>query len=198
MKPKNTALLKATKKMGSQKALAEYLEIRQVEVGLWINLRQCPPKDPIGNRWTEDYLMNMEAKLACLTGLSWDEIFTTAMRENAEFLDCQKTIEQEAKVSDLALEIYATLTTDRLKRNSKGGNLLEDKRKDQINVINKALVHLSFNEKKVIKLRYGIDEDKTSTKEISHILKLTQERVRQIEDKAIRKLRDKSWQIINK
>jgi RNA polymerase sigma factor (sigma-70 family) len=190
MKPKNTALLKATKKMGSQKALAEYLEIRQVEVGLWINLRQCPPKDPIGNRWTEDYLMNMEAKLACLTGLSWDEIFTTAMRENAEFLDCQKTIEQEAKVSDLALEIYATLTTDRLKRNSKGGNLLEDKRKDQINVINKALVHLSFNEKKVIKLRYGIDEDKTSTKEISHILKLTQERVRQIEDKAIRKLRD--------
>lgn len=59
--------------------------------------------------------------------------------------------------------------------------------------IESALEHLTKNEKTVLKLRFGLDDGEPKTlEEIGVYLDLTRERVRQIEDKALKKLRHSS------
>src|SRR5213078_3421757 len=55
--------------------------------------------------------------------------------------------------------------------------------------IEKVLQSLTFREREIIKLRYGIGDGYTYTlEEVGRIFKVTRERVRQVEAKAIRKL----------
>ena len=76
------------------------------------------------------------------------------------------------------------------------------------NEIRQSLETLKEREKQVMKMYFGIDRDSALTlNEISKELSLTQERVRQIKEKAIRRLRHRSrskalfdnldWFIIN-
>jgi RNA polymerase primary sigma factor len=59
--------------------------------------------------------------------------------------------------------------------------------------IEKVLATLTPREAKIIKLYFGIDQDRPLTlEEIGEIFELTRERVRQIKEKALRKLRHKS------
>ncbi|MCK6482276.1 MAG: RNA polymerase sigma factor RpoD [Planctomycetes bacterium] len=59
--------------------------------------------------------------------------------------------------------------------------------------IEKVLQTLTFREREIIKLRYGIGDGYTYTlEEVGRIFKVTRERVRQIEAKALRKLRHPS------
>lgn len=59
--------------------------------------------------------------------------------------------------------------------------------------IEKVLATLTLREAKIIKLYFGIDQDRPLTlEEIGEIFDLTRERVRQIKEKALRKLRHKS------
>ena len=59
--------------------------------------------------------------------------------------------------------------------------------------IDKVLKTLSYREREIIKLRYGIGDGYTYTlEEVGKIFKVTRERVRQIEAKALRKLRHPS------
>jgi len=59
--------------------------------------------------------------------------------------------------------------------------------------IEKVLSTLTLREAKIIKLYFGIDQDRPLTlEEIGEIFNLTRERVRQIKEKALRKLRYKS------
>ena len=74
-KLKHADLWLASKKMGSQSALAKHLGISPSELGGWVNLKRVPPALPVGDRWTEDYMCQMEGKLLALTGKSWDELF---------------------------------------------------------------------------------------------------------------------------
>ena len=56
--------------------------------------------------------------------------------------------------------------------------------------INKVLKSLSYREREIIKLRYGLGDGYSYTlEEVGHIFKVTRERIRQIELKALRKLR---------
>src|SRR5438477_8497437 len=55
--------------------------------------------------------------------------------------------------------------------------------------LEKVLETLTFREREIIKLRYGIGDGYTYTlEEVGRIFKVTRERVRQVEAKAIRKL----------
>ncbi|MCR4410812.1 MAG: sigma-70 family RNA polymerase sigma factor [Thermoguttaceae bacterium] len=55
--------------------------------------------------------------------------------------------------------------------------------------INKVLKTLSYREREIIKLRYGLGDGYSYTlEEVGHIFKVTRERIRQIEAKAVRKL----------
>ena len=62
---------------------------------------------------------------------------------------------------------------------------------DRTETINKVLNTLSPREKDVIKRRFGLNNEKAETlEEVSQALKLSKERVRQIEDNALKKLRN--------
>ena len=55
--------------------------------------------------------------------------------------------------------------------------------------INDVLKTLTYREREILKLRYGIGDRYTYTlEEVGRIFKVTRERVRQVESKAIRKL----------
>jgi RNA polymerase primary sigma factor len=79
------------------------------------------------------------------------------------------------------------------------GEFIEDKTVEQpLNVANQEMLKekiervlstLSYREREIVKLRYGIGIDQTYTlEEVGNIFKVTRERVRQIEAKAIKKL----------
>ena len=60
--------------------------------------------------------------------------------------------------------------------------MLKDKMKD-------VLQTLTYREREIIKLRYGLEDGYTYTlEEVGKIFKVTRERVRQIEAKAVKKL----------
>lgn len=59
--------------------------------------------------------------------------------------------------------------------------------------INNVLRSLSYREREIIKLRYGLGDGYSYTlEEVGHIFKVTRERIRQIEAKAVRKLQQPS------
>ena len=59
--------------------------------------------------------------------------------------------------------------------------------------VSELLNALNDREKQVIRLRYGLEDGKTHTlEEIGEELKVTRERVRQIESRAMEKLRNKA------
>ena len=61
------------------------------------------------------------------------------------------------------------------------------------NRISKVLKSLSYREREIIKLRYGLGDGYSYTlEEVGHIFKVTRERIRQIEAKAVRKLQQPS------
>ena len=59
--------------------------------------------------------------------------------------------------------------------------------------LNEVLSTLSDREAKVLRLRFGLDDGRTRTlEEVGRVFKVTRERIRQIEAKALRKLRHPS------
>ena len=59
--------------------------------------------------------------------------------------------------------------------------------------IGKALAGLSYREREILRLRFGLADGYTYTlEEVGSIFSVTRERVRQIEAKAVEKLRDPS------
>jgi len=71
-------------------------------------------------------------------------------------------------------------------KNSPSAKLDQLEFEDQIN---RVLETLSYREREIIKLRYGIEDGHTYTlAEIGRIFKVTRDRIRQVEANAIRKL----------
>ena len=79
------------------------------------------------------------------------------------------------------------------------GDFIEDERQDAPSEsatnealkarINDVLKTLTYREREILKLRYGVGDGYTYTlEEVGRIFKVTRERVRQVESKAIRKL----------
>lgn len=135
-------------------------------------------------------------------------------RKLLQKLGREPTIEETAKASDtcvdearrvLAMSRYP-ISLDRPVGNSEDshfGDLLPDgaARSPAIgaaqgmlrNRIAKVLKTLSYREREIIKLRYGLGDGYSYTlEEVGHIFKVTRERIRQIEAKAVRKLQQPS------
>jgi RNA polymerase primary sigma factor len=135
-------------------------------------------------------------------------------RKLLQKLGREPTIEETAKASDtcvdearrvLAMSRYP-ISLDRPVGNSEDshfGDLLPDgaAKGPAIgaaqgmlrNRIAKVLKTLSYREREIIKLRYGLGDGYSYTlEEVGHIFKVTRERIRQIEAKAVRKLQQPS------
>ncbi|MEQ8846997.1 sigma-70 family RNA polymerase sigma factor [Botrimarina sp.] len=123
------------------------------------------------------------------------------LEETAKAADC--TIDEARRV--LAMSRYP-ISLDRPVGNSEDsqfGDLLPDNGAESPSVgaaqemlrgrIHDVLKTLSYREREIIKLRYGLGDGYSYTlEEVGHIFKVTRERIRQIEAKAVRKLQQPS------
>ena len=93
--------------------------------------------------------------------------------------------EQWASQHELAINSYKLTKESRSSNKDKGRLSAKERRKDMLGRI------LTPHEKRVISLRFGIGTDNTLTlEEVGKSMGLTRERIRQIEQKALNKLRD--------
>jgi RNA polymerase primary sigma factor len=123
------------------------------------------------------------------------------IEETARSADC--TVDEARRV--LAMSRYP-ISLDRPVGNSEDshfGDLLPDSGAESPAIgaaqemlrtrITKVLKTLSYREREIIKLRYGLGDGYSYTlEEVGHIFKVTRERIRQIEAKAVRKLQQPS------
>ena len=85
---------------------------------------------------------------------------------------------------------FGDLLPDRRRRESRRSGAAQEMLRGRIN---KVLKTLSYREREIIKLRYGLGDGYSYTlEEVGHIFKVTRERIRQIEAKAVRKLQQPS------
>ena len=138
----------------------------------------------------------------------------TVSRQLLQELGREPTLEEVAKRSEttieearrvLAMSRYP-ISLDRPVGNSEDshfGDLLPDGEAENPSLgaaqemlrgrIQKVLKTLSYREREIIKLRYGLGDGYSYTlEEVGHIFKVTRERIRQIEAKAVRKLQQPS------
>ena len=138
----------------------------------------------------------------------------TVSRQLLQELGREPTLEEVAKRSEttidearrvLAMSRYP-ISLDRPVGNSEDshfGDLLPDGEAESPSIgaaqemlrgrIDKVLMTLSYREREIIKLRYGLGDGYSYTlEEVGHIFKVTRERIRQIEAKAVRKLQQPS------
>tara|TARA_B100000809_G_C14713854_1_gene378822 strand:- start:185 stop:514 length:330 start_codon:yes stop_codon:yes gene_type:complete len=93
--------------------------------------------------------------------------------------------EQCASQHELAINSYKLTKESRSSNKDNGRLSAKERRKDMLGRI------LTPHEKRVISLRFGIGTDNTLTlEEVGKSMGLTRERIRQIEQKALNKLRD--------
>ena len=192
IKLKHAALYEAAKVMGSASALARHLGISPGLMGDWINLKSCPPKDSSSSKltsWTDERIAIMEAKLHQLTGKTWDEIWPDELRENHEFLMAPKSIEKVYNLQQAAMINYAEATRQRLMEQA-GTPCEEDVYlEQQKTAVEKSLHVLPLRLRKVLKMRFGIGCEFHSLDQAGIVLGISRERVRTLEQNALRILR---------
>lgn len=182
---KHADLRKAVKKLGSQSAVARLLGVHVTEFGRWCNLKESPPvdEDEISRRpaWTPERVATLEKQLFDLTGKLLSELFPVELRRNKKWLEAAKTVEVDQHITTAAMLQYAGECANRLtfdlNRETNAAELKE--------LTANALKRLSGRQQLVLKLRFW---EGYTYEECGHILRLTRERVRQIEAKALRRL----------
>jgi len=175
----HSALWKARCRFGTTKAMAEYLNVGQSILGSWLNLTSCPSRERMARRdWLE-----VERKLVELTGQSLDVLFPSGLRSQ-DFLDRPKELESVyvlpmSMFSEFGLVPVALPLPDAVFDSGvlrlRVGEVLET---------------LTDRERNVIEQRFGfLNEDEPRLEDVAHSMGLSTERIRQIEAKALRKLR---------
>ena len=167
---KNNRLLKAREKMGfTQTAMAEYCGVGISRYGDIENLKFFPI--------TKDGDWNIDAqKISSAVGLTEEELFPAAFKQILKTrMEYEVGLEELPKFTQ-PLEIEGP------------ESLLEGQ--DLRKRVSAVLDSLTPREKKVLEMRFGLNgEDECNQVEVSKYFYYTKERIRQIEQKAIRKIR---------
>ena len=172
----------ARKKVGNMEALAKLLDVSVHTVGSWYRYESCPPVSERLPYWPQAKLDELEKKLFALTGKLLDDLFPEAVRDKA-FLRLEKTIETTKEVDPSRLIAMAG-SVRRIQY--KEPDVVEAK--ELSDAVQESISTLSKREQEIVRMRYGFSGEQMTYDEIGSRLKITRERVRQIEMKAIRKL----------
>lgn len=194
-KLKHAALWAVVKKYGSQQEVARRLKVRPMTFNAWVNLRACPPVEP-KRPWTPRRLAALDKRFMKVCGAPMALLFPPELRKNVAFLRSPKAFERTAFVHAAALEAHANNTRDRLLKQA--APPVERLELEEKGAALKYALHtvLTDRERCVIQHRYGLDDDAQPTQpcltldEVGALILVTRERVRQIENKAVRKLQD--------
>lgn len=175
---RNNLLLSAIEKAGykTQADFAKYSGIRASDVNSLVALRKCPINHH--GEFSDIAKAIMEA-----LGASPSDLWTTeqlSMRLKRNCADRQLT----------TFELQSALgldPIDRLEFKNPDDELFE---KEKTQIISDTLDTLTSSEKRILQMRYGLkNNDENTFKKIANLLNISQERVRQIEAKALRKMR---------
>ena len=159
--------------------------------------RRPEPHDPHSRPHGRDDVAGAERLAEAASGLGREPTLEETSRASETCLDETRRV--------MAMSRYP-ISLDRPVGNSEDshfGDLLPDSAAESPAVgaaqemlrrrINKVLKTLSYREREIIKLRYGLGDGYSYTlEEVGHIFKVTRERIRQIEAKAVRKLQQPS------
>lgn len=153
----------------TQKELAEFLGINIANINQWETFRNYPKK--------KEHVTMLESALNC----EIDEIFPP------EFI---KAIEKK-----IGIPLEKIVDMKQLPGFTRGELLLTSPEdvyeiKEMANSIEDSLKSLTERETKILKMRFGLgDDNEHSFFEVAKFFKVTRERIRQIEAKALRKLK---------
>jgi len=188
---KHAALFAAAKRLGSQAELARRLGVKAQEVCSWINLRRCPRWEASQytgctvHNFNEAKSRHLADELLKLTGQTMEELFPAELRGATDFLAASKTIEMTKEIDTKMLMAPGQ---ERFLLPHPEESAISHELKDAVADI---LRTLTYREREIIKLRYGLGDGYSYTlEEVGHIFKVTRERIRAIEAKALRKLQD--------
>lgn len=189
--PKHGILYAAVSQHGSMKALAKFLGISVTAVCWWVNLRNYPRRafnspsvfQRARERKQYDTIL---AKIDTSLDDCWPPEVRQFIDNTAELKSLIFEQTQEVPMERLTGPIMQRLTVD-------GGAERQMETKELQERMQQVLKTLSYREREIIKLRYGLDNGPTYTlEEVGHIFKLNKERIRQIEAKAMCKLQQPS------
>ena len=194
---RHAVLYRAAKENGGVRSLSLILAVPLSVMYRWINLKDVPSflKKRLGNshrfswHWSKVRIQILEKKLFDLTGQTFDELWPAELCSNTAFLEAKKVVEQ-TKMIPTQLMIPQDMNSrfilppaDEIVSNQEISDLLSSRLQNVLNT-------LSYIERRIIKLRYGLGSDgyKSTLEEVGYIFKISPERVRQIENKAMRKM----------
>lgn len=172
----------ASKKLGGVKALANHLGVSMHAVGGWYRYESCPPAKERLPHWPQGKIDELEKKLFALTGKLLDDLFPESVRDK-EFLRLEKTIETTKDIESSFLIPMAKQVRGLEYREL---DLVEQK--ELSDAVHSSLGALSYREREVVKMRYGIGYEPMTLDGVARVFRVTKERIRQIEVNAIRKL----------
>lgn len=172
---KHGDLYKLLKDRGwTQKQLAQELGVPQMTISNWMRLKSCPKDERV------------LSKLEALTGKLREDLFPKLMQDKQwkAFMDGvpkEHIFLREVELKELAnRHILALPSTE--------DTYILKERKEALHTILRD--GLSEREYKVISLRFGLDCDIQTLRETAKLCEVTGERVRQIELRALGKLRE--------
>jgi len=183
-KPKHGLLFDLAKEHGGVTALAKKLGIHPATLSNWINLRSMGTYKGAGKGkgpWSYAHRAKVILRLVKLTGRPIEDIFPDWVRDKLPQIP--RELVQRHQVEFVSLG-HARNVAGLLPAPEEGVQRMELRA-----AIMKGLKRLSYREREVIKLRYGLGDGQTYTyEEIAHIFRVTKERIRQLCSQAEHKL----------
>jgi len=183
---KHGVLYEVCRDNGGIANVASIIGIGCQTVRAWLKMRRCPTPGQY-NRW---YTEDVEKSLEALAGVPATTIFPPELKAATSLFKATPVHVRILDIEPEALAMIATETQERLTFRQPEKVAGDHELSDRV----KALLRgLSYREREVITLRYGLDDGYSYTlDEVADLLKVSRERVRQIEAKAVRKLQQPS------
>lgn len=171
VKVRNNNILRAAERAGFD-SIPKLAEAAGVSYG-WLNDLINMTVAPIGK---DGHVKARVDRLCLFLGCSFDELFADEQRVALESNRCEKEVSAE--------QIYALMAPS---------GRAEIEHDDGLSAhVAETIEQLRPNEQEVIRLRFGFDGEALTLAEIGERMDVTPERIRQIETKALRKLRHPS------
>lgn len=186
---KHGELYLACKRHGGVKAFAEKLGIGHQTVHAWLHMRRCP----VPGKYTYWFTPEIESRLVELTGKSVAELFPQELREALPELKKKPVHVLIKDVPAAVLISHCEAAKERLTLRDPAQEVEEVEDRDALRAkIDDAMRFFTPRERQILKLRFGIDCEPMTLEEVGHVFQVTNNRVRQIEQRALRRLQSKA------
>ncbi len=185
----HTRLLEVIESRGGVGVCAKELCICDQTLRAWLYLRSMPICGVVttkGHRRNRKNIERAVKQLCIWAEASPEELFPGYIR------DALPTLKRTARITrEITPHLLANVPANAL--TYEPDFTAKEQHTEQKKKIAHILKTLSYREREIIKLRYGLTDGFTYTlEEVRHIFKVTRERIRGIEAKAIRKLQQPS------